>query len=429
MSDQLLAGVAEVDITPAVGTMLCGSLKPRPATGTQDPLLVKAIVLESQGVRLAYAILDVAALPRELGDRAVALASQATGIPPDHIAWSCTHSHTSPYTGNLFPWQGCPDPVNHAWLKELPAKVAAAIEAADAARVRVRLSRRRAYCSNVSHNRRLRLKGGREVNTWLLHNGEEDLQCLGAAGPIDPEIGILALDDEAGVVRAVLFHFTLHANANFGPAFSGDYPAVVAARLRERYGPQVVTLFLPGACGDINPIVRYRQVGDTLADAIIAQVDRRTPATGPVRLGGRRAEMIVPYRDVTKDQEQRLRESQWSAETQDYFRRNLAIMRKRGVREARTWVHAWRIGEVAFVGFPGELFVQWGLYMKEHSPFPWTYAVELCDDYQGYLVTRQAWKAGGYESLVSTVAPVAVDGVEAMARRGLRLLGTLWRER
>ncbi|MGD0114355.1 MAG: hypothetical protein ABSD48_21060, partial [Armatimonadota bacterium] len=109
-----------------------------------------------------------------------------------------------------------------------------------------KLSRLRGYCNRVSHNRRLRFKDGREINTWLLHSGEAEVQCLGAAGPIDPELGVLCFDNAGGTPIAVLWHFTLHTNTNCGPRFSADYPAVVAARLREHFGSGVVCIFAPG---------------------------------------------------------------------------------------------------------------------------------------------------------------------------------------
>ena len=425
MRKDLLAGFAEIDITPPVGTLMCGSLKPRPSVGIQDPLMLKAVVLESRGVRIAYAIFDVAMLTRRLGDRCVSRASRRTGIPAASIAWACSHTHTGPYTDDAFPYRGSRNPVNHAWLSTLPAKFAECLARADAAKEPVRVSRLRAYTSCVSHNRRYRYKDGREINTWLLNSGEDDLQCVGAAGPIDPEIGGLAFDDRQGRLRGLLFCFTLHANANFGDRFSGDYPAVVAARIRECHGPDVSTLFVPEACGDLNPVMSYRQTGDVLAGEILRALDRRRPTRTPVTVGARRRDLTVPYRNWRVSQDGRIDASQWPKEIRDLFRQNLAIIRRRGETSVRTRVTTWHVGDVAFAGLPGEPFVEVGLALKRRSPFPWTYPVELCGDYAGYLVTRQAWESGGYEGLISTVAPVDVRGVEMMSDAALHMLAEL----
>jgi neutral ceramidase len=316
--------------------------------------------------------------------------------------------------------------VDLPWLATVPEKFALAVAQADAAKRPARMSRRRGYCHSVGHNRRLRFKDGRQINTWLLHSGEDEVQCLGSAAPVDPEVGILCFDGDDGLPVAVLWQFTLHTNANFGPRFSADYPGVVAARLRERFGPRLVPIFLPGACADINPIARHRSVGDQLAEIIVRQLDGRKPRDGSVPLGALKREVVVPCRDLTVDQEKRIRDSQWNPESQEAFRRELEIMRKQGTREAKTVLQAWRIGDVGFASLPGELFVEWGLKIKAESPFPWTYPVELGADCLGYLVTHQAWRAGGYESLIARSARPSPEGVEAMVDSALAMLRELW---
>lgn len=431
MTDQLLVGAAEVDITPPVGTALAGSISPRPATGVDDPLTVKAVVLESGGTRLAYVLLDLIALRREEGDAAVAAASGRTGIPAGHIVWAASHTHTGPYTLPMFG----EDVVDRKWLAGIPDQFAVAVEQAQQSMRPARMCLERGYSNAMIHNRRLKYKDGREINTWLLHNGENEIQCLGSAAPVDPEIGILSFDDEQDAPIAILWHYTLHANSNFGPRFSADYPGVVAGRLRERFGPRTVPVFMPGACADVNPDVpdagpgrRHRLVGDQLAGVIIQRMGRRKPCREKIILGAIKEEMTVPYRDFTSDQEKRITDAQWLPREQEYFRRELAAMRQEGKKEDRTVIQAWRIGAVGFASLPGELFVEWGLKIKAESPFPWTFPVELGGDYIGYLVTRQAWQAGGYESLICRSARPSVEGVAMMAAKALELLGRLWKE-
>ena len=426
MTNRLFVGAAEVDITPPVGTKLCGALEPRTSIGVDDPLTFKAVVLESGGVKLAYVLADLIVLGREIGDAAVALASSRTGIPPANIVWAASHTHTGPYTLPLF---GDDHVIDRKWLASLPEKFAQAVEAAHKSRRPARLSRERGYCSKMIHNRRLKFKDGREINTWLLHQGEAEVQCLGTAAPVDPEVGIVCFDDEHGAPIAILWHFSLHANANFGPRFSADYPGVVAGRLRERFGAGVVPIFVPGAEADINPLEKYRQVGDELATVIIERLNKRQPGQGGTKLGALKAELAVPYRDLTVDQEKRIRDSQWSPNCQEVFRKELELMRKAGVREDRTLIQAWRIGEIGFASLPGELFLEWGLKIKAESPFPWTFPVELGGDYLGYLVTRQAWQAGGYESLICRSARPSVEGVALMVDKALELLDRLWKGR
>ena len=428
MADAFLVGAAEVDITPPVGALLAGNTVPRESLGVQDPLTIKAIVLESGGVRLAYVLYDLIALRREHGDAGVGLAAERTGIPEMNIVWAASHTHTGPYTKTVAFGADKGGRANPEWLSQLPGKFAQAVEAAHQAMRPARMSRMRGFCCGLGHNRRLKLKNGREINTWNLGQLPDNVQSLGSAAPVDPELGILCFDDEAGVPIAVLWHYTLHTNTNFGRYFSADYPGVVAARLRERFGTAVTPIFVPGACGDINKVdLTYREVGDELANVIVEELDSRTPRDEAPVLGAAKEEIHIDYRDFTADQEERIRESGWRPDVQDIFRKELEIVREEGLTGAKAIVQAWRIGEVGFASLPGEVFVQWGLKIKAESPFPWTFPVELGGESHGYLVTGQAWESGGYESLIARSARPTHQAAGKLTDTALKLLNDLWR--
>lgn len=424
MKNRLLVGAAEVDITPPVGDMMPGSLTPRKSLGVDDPLAARALVLESGKDLMAYVLLDLIALERGIGDQCAALASARTGIPAERIVWAASHTHTGPFTGQIFAAKKT-KVINAKWLATLPERFAQAVEHAYRARQLAQMRRARGYSRGLAHNRRYKFKDGRAINTWLLHGGEDDVQCLGSAAPVDPELGIFSFDDAQGTPIAILWHFTLHTNSNFGPNFSADYPGVVAGRIRERFGPKTVSIFMPGACADINPLARHRAIGNELADIIISQWNVRKPIAGRIRLDAIKQEVDVSWRDAAADQDKRLKATQWPKNAQALFKKDQAIMKKMGKSASRTVIQAWRIGDVGFVSLPGELFVEWGLKIKAESPFPWTFPVELGGDYLGYLVTQQAWASGGYESITCQSAKPSAKGVAGMIDTALALLARL----
>ncbi len=61
-------------------------------------------------------------------------------------------------------------------------------------------------------------------------------------------------------------------------------------------------------------------------------------------------------------------------------------------------VMAIRIGELAIVGFPGEMFSDYQRRLKAASPARQTLCIELANDAIGYLPTPEAFAAGGYEA-------------------------------
>ena len=425
MDTDLKVGVAEVDITPPVGTLLAGSLKPRTSQGVANSLLAKAIVLESGGTRLACVTLDLISLDCGGGDEAVRLASEATGIPESHISYSCSHTHTGPYTRHRTQKH-----VNTEWLAALPAKFSEAVAQADAAKAPARLSRCRTFENRIQHNRRVRFKDGRQVNTWLLRNHTNtELQALCSAGPVDPEVGMLAFDGPDGKLLAVLYHFTLHANSDFGPQLSADYPGVVSRHIGQAFGEQGMSLFLPGCCGDINPIHSrdHETTGSLLAESMIPAIEKRRPIDGPIPLAAKKRNIRVPLRDLELDQEERLEKCGWGGELDQYFRDGQAQLRAEGIDHVETIVQAFQIGDTGYMTLPGEVFVDWQVRIKEKSPFPWTFPIELSNDSLGYLITRDAWEGGGYEALTSAATFVDVAGVELMVDRGLEMLRQLWR--
>ena len=425
MSEELLAGVAEVDITPPVGTLLAGSLAPRTSVGVDNPLYAKAIVLESCGTRLAYIALDLISVDRAFGgDRAVELASQATGIPEDHICYSCSHTHTGPYTRKRQT-----DFMDLDWFATFPEQVAEAVRLADAAKVRARVSRCRAFEMRTHQNRRIRFKDGRQVNAWLLRNHVNgDLQSVCTAAPVDPEVGMLAFDTLDGELLAVMYHFTLHANSDFGPELSADYPGIVSQRMREAFGAGVVSLFMPGCCGDVNPTHSRDHVttGNLIADQMVPALEARVPMADAIRLGAKKRAVDVPLRDLDLDQEERLERCGWGKGSDDFFREGHAKLRAEGVTQVETWVQAFHIGDTGFMTLPGEVFIDWQIRIKQKSPFPWTFPVELSNDSLGYLITRDAWEGGGYEALISVGTSIDVAGVDLMVDRGLEMLRQLY---
>ena len=66
-----------------------------------------------------------------------------------------------------------------------------------------------------------------------------------------------------------------------------------------------------------------------------------------------------------------------------------------------------RIGEVALVGFPGEMFVEYALELKRRASQKTFIAAYTNGELQGYIVTPAAATDGGYEAASSMFEPRA----------------------
>ena len=426
--EPLFVGAAEVDITPPVGTYLQGALVPRTSEGLDDPLYVKALVMKQGKTTIAHLTFDIAVIDRELVLLCAESIRETTGIPADNVICTATHTHSGPVTSDyIFP-PSMGNALNEVWREALPGRAARAASQADQSLSPARPSMLRTYCHGISHYRRLEFTDGRQLNTWLLNRDEDDVQCVGAAGPVDPELIAMSFEDDAGRVIAVVVSYALHANSrgknrNY---LSADYPGELTRSLRERLGNELICLVLPAAGGNLNPTCPRSEIAKALSNGILEKWQHRRVldcTAGP--LGFTRSSVHPVLRDFSIDQTDRIRDSQWPQEHHRYFTESREHLLSRRVADVDAPLAAWCLGNTSFVTQPGELFVEYGMDLKRRGPFDWTIPVAYTDDSLGYLVTEAAWEAGGYESLVARQAIIAPQGCGAMVTKSIEMLNRL----
>ena len=75
--------------------------------------------------------------------------------------------------------------------------------------------------------------------------------------------------------------------------------------------------------------------------------------------------------------------------------------------------------ELAWVGLPGEPFVELGMAIKLASPYPTTIICELANDSIGYIPDRKGFADGALETLGAQCTP---GSGEALVEAATRLL-------
>jgi hypothetical protein len=91
-------------------------------------------------------------------------------------------------------------------------------------------------------------------------------------------------------------------------------------------------------------------------------------------------------------------------------------------------VTALRLGEAALVGLPGEMFVEFGLMIKERSPFQRTYVATYANGHAGYVATRRAFIGGSYEAWPVLAARLGRESGYLMVDKAVELLEELYAE-
>ncbi len=438
----LLAGAATVDISPPLGVQLFGYPHVhRLATGIHDPLLASALVLRQGDTTQACLALDLLFLDPPTARAARRRVASTLGIEERRVFVSCTHTHSGPVTTRLLGWDGDvgappPDP---AYLESVVVRVVEAAQAAAARLAPAEAAWTRAPVEGVGGNR---------------HD---------PAGPADPEAGVLMVRAaEDGRALAAITVYSMHPTVlhEDSTLVSADFPYYTRLALRERLGPGLVTLYFNGPSGNQSPRHHVKgqtfgeaeRLGRRLGAAIADAVANLSPGTfsRAVTLNAA-VRPFVPVRRQVPSPADAVR--QLAAYRSEYGRLVAAGAPRAAVRTAECSVfgaegavvlarlqasgeiarllaeyepfevQAVRVGEAALVGFPGELFTEYGLAVKRLARgrvFPVAFTN---GELQGYIVTPEAAAAGGYEAVGAVFASESWPLMLAAARELLVELG------
>jgi neutral ceramidase len=439
---ELRAGVAVADITPPKGFRMSGYFYERFNTGTHDPLQAKALVLRQGNEQAALVFCDLIGISLDVSRRARKLASEQTGIPASHILVAATHSHTGPlYAGAMRNYfhdraaagQGKDPHETVDYLDFLAKRIAQAVRDAHQAARPVELFAGAAEQKGLSFNRRFFMKDG----TVQFNPGRRNPNIVKAAGPIDPDVGLIRFRNKSDKSDlALLTVFALHLDTVGGTEYSADFPFYLDRELRKVLGRDGVSLFGAGTCGDINHIdvtladqlrgqPEAARIGKTLGETVSAVLPKLKPQPSP-RLAVRDKVVAAPLQKYPADEVARARENMAAIGTKNLpfltqvETYKIVTLQLRPGETLPAEVQAFRLSDdVAVVGLPGEIFVDLGLAIKKASPFPVTLVVELCNDSPGYVPTRKAFKEGSYETVNSQIRP---GGGEMLVEAAVELL-------
>ncbi|MDB5348226.1 MAG: Neutral ceramidase [Schlesneria sp.] len=455
--EPLKIGIAETDITPPIGFPMAGYYHERLAEGTIDPLKAKAIVFRGPKEQAAWVACDLIGISTDLSRAIRARASEKTGIPAANIVVSATHSHTAPDYGKelvKFLDKAPQDPLRAGYIEKLIAGPISAISEAFAKAEPMLLEAGSATQQTpVSFNRRFVMRDG-SVKTWMNWQNPEVVR---AAGPIDPEIGLIMARSIDGKPRGILSNFALHLDTVGGTKWSADYPSFIEYFLRKTPGNDVISIFGTGCCGDINhvnPRSPERNKADIIGGSIGLSVQEQLDKLQKVNATDivvKSRVVQLPLQDATKEEvaksieilaaARRKEKVEFLEHVMAYKKLMLDHFRHRepfaNADEHISWglskslagigdsipvdVTVIAFGrDVAIVFLPGEVFVELGLAIKQASPFRTTMVVELTNCVETiYIPNRAAFAGGSYE--VTNAATMPGSG-ELLVEAAINLL-------
>jgi hypothetical protein len=445
----LRAGAAAADITPKQFPLnMPGGFSANMAGSAHDPLHARAMVLDDGQTTLAIVVVDHLGAGPDVLDEAKAIAAAKTGMSVDRMLISSTHTHSGP------PLNTRSEPAA-AYRKLFVEGVAESI-------VKAHASLRPAAVGAAAHplpeevfNRRWYLKPGKmplnpfgRLDMVKMNPGTDPDTLDRPAGPTDPDITIISVQDAKRKPLALFANYSLHyvgapPRAQISADYFGEFARLMPSRVRG--DENFVAMMSNGTSGDINnipfgvtrpprePFEQIRIVAQKAADAAWFAHRKIEVHRADVRLGMIQREITLKYRRPSAEEVAEAR-SVLAVKDQDAIEKlprlaqnyagSVVNAAERAQDTLTVKLQAIRIGDLAVCGIPFETFVEIGLDLKKRSPFPQTMVIGLANGRHGYLPTPEHHQLGGYETWLGTNV-VQEDTSVILANNLLEMLSEL----
>ncbi len=410
----LQAGAAAVEITPADSQFLYGYPHvERISTGVHDPLYASALYVFDGKTAALFIANDIIWVPREITNRARRRIAEATGVAGNHVLISATHSHSAPIVGHMLIAEA--DPIvprnDPAYLQRLEDAIVEAGTRAHAAARPAELGLACANATGIGTNR---------------HDPE---------GPANLECPVLAARDAQsheilGLMTVCNMHPTvLHEDSTL---VSGDFPGLARQYVQHALvGEECPFVYHMGTAGNQSPrhvthantFEEAQRLGEILGKAVGDALDRITYHNNlSIQVARKTVELPLREMPSVEDAEARLKQAVDRLEQLrrdnaprtdvrtaevDWFGAEETVTLAKAQADGRIQsvaqsvmpaeVQMIRIGDWKFIGWPGEVFVEFGLDVQEQDAD--AFVITLANsDLQGYLVTQEAIDNGSYEA-------------------------------
>lgn len=445
--NEIKCGLGAVDFTPRTGLPLMGNLRGKyESTGAHDPIMAVSIVFaDSNGNKAALLSLDLCMINREQTAMMRKYIAGKSSIPENGILVNATHTHAGPAAMSLY---GMPK-AGEKDIEDFFKKACEAVFKAEADLKQAAFSIGYSEEHRVSFNRRLKNNQGKTLMNWESFNPET---IAGPLGPIDPLLSVLSIEqknNKGEIISGALVNFALHpAILDYeNTRYSADYPGFLREGLNKIINEDFITFFGNGCCGNINHIDysdnsaarRGYGAAERIGYMLAADTSRALRnATGLKGLEIAVSREYVPLKRLTVSKEtyykslKILEESdrEKGKDESDGLPEELQALVQIQMYEKQhqmdnVEVMVIRLGNLAIVGLPGEIFCELGMRIREESVSAHTIIIELANGAIGYIPDENGYGQGGYEDTPGSMNYVKGSG-EKLAESALTQIKQLF---
>ena len=423
------AAFYEKEITPPIGSDIPGYYKNRYTVGVKDKLYAKAAVFEDgSGNIAALLVLDAVCVTRAFCEAIKTRAEAFTGIPTKKIAVIANHTHYGIPGGDLRSERDeefmslmerlCADTITLAWQRLEPCTLAYGI----------------GQESTTPFNRDYILQDGAIVT----NPGKFRDQILRPYGDIDPDLPVLTVKNTQDGVMGAIFTFALHEDTTGGLEYSGDYASEISYALKERYGQQAVSVYLPGYSGDINHVDQlggirrtHREIGRIIAGELLRVMEEASVPVEGKALRMEYRELPMERRRATSEQ---IAYARWVAEDRkarkdkyDMTGQNAPLLLeyeeavRDGGNRVEVIIQILKLGDVWIFITPFEVYHKYGNDIKAGIPGEKWLISELANMESSYIPVPELFDTAAYPAQLCYGSWMEVSAGQKLVEGVLRL--------
>ena len=373
-------------ISPEVGVRLSGYRMEDFSLSKLDDLFMTGLLVDDGERKVLLISLDLLCLNEAFIRKVRAKCGEILGVPEYHVMLTTTHTHGGPQvnTEPLFD-----DHVEWAYLDDLEQAI---LEECRKLPERLVEANAFSYSMKMDENKNRRVVMADNYACYLPHRAE--LRRI-ADGFVDQELGNLFFvakgqDFPTYVVGNYAAHpLAGHSVGTGGRRISADFPTYFREYVKQECGAEC--MYVSGAIGDMIPkedelgADAAKQLGTRLAKGILrGMLDAtRNPERFKMqsqKVGAFSRKISVPFRPSYRNNPEMLPSHYLDKDTVDLELQCIAI------------------GDVCFVGVPGEFCAELGAEIKWHSPFRKAYIAFGATAYHEYFCPANFLLQGGYEA-------------------------------
>ncbi len=412
---KILAGAAIIDVTPQKPMFLHGYPHvERTSEGTHDPLYASAMIIDNGENQIGFCAVDVVFITKEITDRVRMEVERITRIKGENLMVSASHTHSGPVIFSDIFYDPVVPKADPEYITYLVNKIVKVYIEAFHNKRESKIAITTTDGSGVGGNRR------------------------SVTDATDPEVPVIVLKDAfTDKIFALSTIYCMHPTVlhEDSKLYSADFPGYTRQYIKDTLGDDIILLYQTGPSGNQSPrhfinsntFEEAERLGFKLGKQITDSVLQLNALDYQdwLSLSNQQSQLYLPQRKFMTEEEAinkvvyvknkldkmrlekaptkeiRTIECDWFGALENNHLAKMSVSGEleniyRSVLPAEVNIIA--LGDTHFVFLPGELFVEYSLWIKKLISKKIFISSMSNGVLAGYLVTEEAEKEGGYEA-------------------------------